>query len=332
MLCRLENGKEEDDSGEETRRRSASVLEMKEHTHSRLGEELYKAQQDLKLKDEECKKLARVHEQMSSELEDLTAKLFEEANNMVQDANIKRMNSEKFLKEANSKIEVLQAEVSALKALVITSTPSMPNYHMHPQLAESAETKKKESTFVKGHRRSTSHHNFSKDLQPVPIPVVPPVSRQEWEVDPIYFDEFRTWRQSSPSSLDPECPFLTRIIKEDVSPCLTFANKELSESVYQGIIDNTLAIEPVPEKNPFPTKCTLTGTSKICKYRIRLGDSDPWKAVSQLVRNRLATVCDFITYIRYITQGLVKSDDRAIYWEIMRLRKQMCLARLGLTS
>ena len=32
-------------------------------------------------------------------------------------------------------IEVLQAEVSALKELVITSTPSMPNTHLHPQIA-----------------------------------------------------------------------------------------------------------------------------------------------------------------------------------------------------
>ena len=38
--------------------------------------------QELKLKDEECKKLGRVHEQMSEELEELTAKLFEVGNTL----------------------------------------------------------------------------------------------------------------------------------------------------------------------------------------------------------------------------------------------------------
>ena len=31
-------------------------------------------------------------------------------------------------------VEVLQAEVSALKALVLTSTPSAPNPHLHPHI------------------------------------------------------------------------------------------------------------------------------------------------------------------------------------------------------
>ncbi len=58
-----------------------------------------------------------------------------------------------------SQIDILQAEVTALKALVITSTPSMPNRHLHPQLEPRAG-----SAFVKGHRRSTSHHNFNQDV------------------------------------------------------------------------------------------------------------------------------------------------------------------------
>ena len=91
-------------------------------------------------------------------------------------------------------IEVLQAEVVALKALVITSTPSMPNYHLHPQLDIPKDTKTHNnnntetvnqqqnntqikqnnnsgdpSTFVKTHRRSTSHHNFTQAVKTVDI-------------------------------------------------------------------------------------------------------------------------------------------------------------------
>ena len=60
--------------------------------------------QELKLKDEECQKLSRIQDQLNNEVEELTAKLFEEANNMVQDAHVKRMHAEKLLKEANSKV------------------------------------------------------------------------------------------------------------------------------------------------------------------------------------------------------------------------------------
>ena len=54
---------------------------------------------------------------------------------MVQDANVKRMQSEKLLKESRAKVDILQAEVTALKSMLITSTPSMPNRHLHPQVS-----------------------------------------------------------------------------------------------------------------------------------------------------------------------------------------------------
>ena len=53
---------------------------------------------------------------------------------MVLAANEKQAASEKALQEATMKIDVLQAEVAALKTLVITSTPSRPNAHLHPQI------------------------------------------------------------------------------------------------------------------------------------------------------------------------------------------------------
>ena len=87
-------------------------------------------------------------------------------------------------------IEVLQAEVTALKALVITSTPSMPNRHLHPQIGVKKESKPTTGAFVKGHRRSTSHHNFSKVISPstteveFAVPVEPEVTeeREVWQL------------------------------------------------------------------------------------------------------------------------------------------------------
>lgn len=42
-----------------------------------------------------------------------------------------------FLSVSDSQIDVLQAEVTALKTLVLTSTPSSPNRQLHPQLQSS---------------------------------------------------------------------------------------------------------------------------------------------------------------------------------------------------
>ncbi len=52
---------------------------------------------------------------------------------MVNTAKAETAQAEKLLKEANGKIDVLQAEVQALKELVVTATPtsSTPNKHLH---------------------------------------------------------------------------------------------------------------------------------------------------------------------------------------------------------
>jgi len=69
-----------------------------------------------------------------------------------------------------------------------------------------------------------------------------------------------------------------------------------------------------------------------CNYCIKLDESQTPFAISESARNRIIAVCDLLTYLRYIAQGLVKCDDDGMYFEIARLRKNMCLARLGLSS
>lgn len=50
---------------------------------------------------------------------------------MVNEANVKRTAAERALKECLMQVDVLTAEVTALKTLVLTSTPSKPNLHLH---------------------------------------------------------------------------------------------------------------------------------------------------------------------------------------------------------
>jgi Rab-3A-interacting protein len=295
---------------------------------TQLKNELKKLQEALMQKELECLNLTHVQLQTGMEVEELTASLFEEANKMVQDANIKRMATEKNLIEANSRIEVLQAEVTALKALVLTSTPSTPNPHLNPQIDK---TKKTE---VRGHRRSTSHHSFIKEIQLPKFNLHNEVRTMEQpkpveESEPESMKDFRLWRQSP--DLNVSSPFLLHIINEDVLPCLNFANVELSKRVFDGILSNTVSVEPLVSQKMIDCQhCALSDKQTVCAYCFKLGDLQTPFAISKMVRNRIIAVCDFVTYMRYIMQGLVKSSEKEMFGELLQLRKKMCLARLGL--
>lgn len=96
------------------------------------------------------------------------------------------------------------------------------------------------------------------------------------QVDTTLFSEFQAWRASP--TLDKDCPFLERVYREDVGPCLDFTVQEvrwaegveggwlgtqspsfsllypgllqLSSLVRAAVEDNTLTIEPVASQNP----------------------------------------------------------------------------------
>ncbi|XP_078075885.1 rab-3A-interacting protein isoform X1 [Mustelus asterias] len=316
--------------------RSPFVLEVREKGYERLKEELAKAQRELKLKDEECERLSKVRDQLGQELEELTASLFEEAHKMVREANVKQAAAEKQLKEAQGKIDVLQAEVAALKTLVQSSSPTSPTKEFQPNT---------KAHFKKGHARNKSTSAMASNSQE--LNVMQPIVRDCKEVDSLLFGEFKAWKEEP--TIDRTCCFLDRVYKEDIYPCLTFSKSELASTILEAVEGNTLSIEPVGFQ-PLPVvkasalecggpngrkaeivkKCALSGQTKTCKHRIKLGDSSSYYYVSPFCRYRIMSVCNFFTYIRYIQQGLVKQQDvEQMFWEVMHLRKEMSLAKLG---
>jgi len=323
-----------------------NVVELKEQTFSKLQSDLADAHQQLKLKDEEVNRLSRIRQEVETELEDLTASLFQEAHNMVRDANVKQAGAEKALKESQMKVEVLTAEVAALKTLVLTSTPSRPNPHLHPQIDPKARDEGV-TFFSKKHRRCPSHFNlkYGRENSPpdsperennistcaVPTSVNTNEEKDSLEVDPIIHAEFLKWKENP--KMDKDNEFLKRIYSEDITLCLSFNNLELSEKVLTAVETGTIFIEAINDKTKtiFPKKCALLEVPRQCFYRMNVGEPNVWYAISRICRNRIISVCDFINYLKYIQQGLVKSSAHDVYWEITRLRKEMLLARLGLS-
>uniref|UniRef100_A0A8C2KQ73 RAB3A interacting protein (rabin3)-like 1 n=1 Tax=Cyprinus carpio TaxID=7962 RepID=A0A8C2KQ73_CYPCA len=319
----------------------SSSLEIKEKGTEFLREQLDAAQKELKLKDEECVRLSHVRNQLEQELEELTASLFEEAHKMVREANVKQAAAEKQLKEAQGKIDVLQAEVSALKTLVLTSTPSSPNRQLHPQLLSPGSSRA--SSRPGGHTRNKSASG-ALQLQTEPTPTDVASDREDKELDSVLFAEFLSWKEAP--SLDRSSAFISRVYREDIGPCLSFTCSELSQSVQCAVENNSLTIEPIAMstlhtvkalerggpngcRTPIETKCALSGMSRPCRHRIKLGDKENYYYISPSSRARITAVCNFFTYIRYIQQGLVRQDVQQMFWEVTRLRREMSVAKLG---
>jgi len=289
-----------------------SFLSVDKRLFGRLQEELTQAQSELKLKEEQVMKLSRIRDDVEREMEDLTASLFQEAHRMVQEANVKRAQAEKALAESEMKVDGLETEVSALKALVITSTPSHPNLSHHRATADNTDSAPSSPSRGRPHTDHTD--GWCGD--------------SERNIDPTLRQEYVNWKKSP--ELGSSSPFLARIYREDVEPCLAFPASELSSRVRAAIQENILCLSPIkPDTGENPRDCALLHQPRTVKYKLKIDGEKEDFYICQLARNRVASVCDFLTYCRYVTQGMVKSPINEVYWEIMDLRKKMCCARLG---
>uniref|UniRef100_A0A915E0C9 Uncharacterized protein n=1 Tax=Ditylenchus dipsaci TaxID=166011 RepID=A0A915E0C9_9BILA len=90
-------------------------------------------------------------------------------------------------------------------------------------------------------------------------------------------------------------------------------------------------MEPINKEDAVKAReCSLLKVKKVCPYRLRTSPETGWEFVSLLARNRIAAVCDFFTFLRYLHQGICKPSLLESYWNIVNLRKNMTLAKLGL--
>ncbi|XP_060932695.1 guanine nucleotide exchange factor for Rab-3A [Limanda limanda] len=253
---------------------------------------------------------------------------------MVNEANVKQAAADKQLKEAQGKIDVLQAEVTALKTLVLTSTPSSPNRQLHPQLQPSGA--RGAYKHVGGHVRNKSASGIFPSSPGKHEPSS--VAKEDREMDSVLYAEFLMWKEHP--SFERSSAFLRRIYREDIGPCLSFTRSELSQLVQSAVENNSLTIEPVAMSAlPMvkasavecggPKKCALSGVSRLCRHRIKLGDKGSYYYISPSSRARITAVCNFFTYIRYIQQGLVRHNAEQMFWEVMSFRREMTVAKLG---
>ena len=173
----------------------------------------------------------------------------------------------------------------------------------------------------------------------VPAGCTPNSGSDMRNVDPVLRQEYLEWKKT-PCLDRNNSDFLSRIYREDIDLCLDFPiaskNVNLKKDLHQAIHNQSICITPLkPEKNEFKKNCPLLNSENVlCKFHVRLGlnetaDETDEFCISQLARNRITAVCNCLNYLDYIIKGLVKSHHNDVYWEILHLRKNMVLARLG---
>lgn len=303
----------------------ASMVDAKEHAIQVLMKELDKAQKELALKTDDCDKLSQVRTQMESEVTDLTAQLFEAANKMVQDAEGRRHAAEKKRDELEKLSEDLLQQVEALKFMVLNSTSRTSSHHINPQLNPPSPSFKDRLT-KKSHRRSTSHHDFTKESRERAEQEAKQ-QVQVKEIDDVCYDEFQRWK-NYPDLLAGDSPFLQRLYHEDVQPCLNFNNRQLVDCIVMGAKQNTLFIEPIKGDNSLPRSCSLTNKKKLCYYNIKLDETDSFHPISNMCRNRVIAVVELYQFLGYICKNLIRWSDKDMFIHLNNLRLKVAQARL----
>uniref|UniRef100_A0A673J8D6 Guanine nucleotide exchange factor for Rab-3A-like n=1 Tax=Sinocyclocheilus rhinocerous TaxID=307959 RepID=A0A673J8D6_9TELE len=137
--------------------------------------------------------------------------------------------------------------------------------------------------------------------------------------------KFLSWKETP--SLDRSLAFISRVYREDIGPCLSFTCSELSQSVQCAVENNSLTIEPVSMSSLHtvkaiecggPNKCALSGMSRPCRHRIKLGDKENYYYISPSSRARVQNYGNFPVVA-----------VQQMFWEVMRLRREMSVAKLG---
>ena len=79
-----------------------------------------------------------------------------------------------------------------------------------------------------------------------------------------------------------------------------------------------------------PKHCALFDAPLVCQFQVILEEAPSEQfEICALARNRIAAACECVIYLRYICEGLVKAHHNEVYWEIVKRRRKVTMAKLG---
>ncbi|KAI9279861.1 hypothetical protein BY458DRAFT_553639 [Sporodiniella umbellata] len=306
-------------------------------------------QQELKQKDEQLNRLTldlqalnqkyvaeieRVgniqHEKdcVEHELEELSRKLFEEANEMVAAEKRARHQLETELKLTQEHLAAEKNQLHELRLRLLEPT------------AQTAQKKRKSK---------------AKSMPALP---------QKNSFDDVQIDFFRDFVAMCVTGTTVkkihQSDFMKHCLHEDIEPCLRFGpqSKMSAKKMIESFSRQPCFIQLATEESIQQQKqqqqqsttlwnrkivsssprsiCSACGRSSGCTtqeavyYQFRLDEADHWLLIDQYCRDRIVAVCEFFVFIRNIQLGLYcDRSTQDLYSENIRLRLQMFYSRMG---
>ncbi|KAG2212267.1 hypothetical protein INT47_001626 [Mucor saturninus] len=289
--------------------------------YSSLQEDLSVLKNKLVKEKEETERAKEEKRVLENELEDLSQKLFEEANHMV-------ANEKKAKHELEIQYQHLQAELKQCQIQLEAE---------EEQLKE-LKNKLGDETTVKQVTTTGAQESLL-------------------DIDPMLLSEFKELVDCGPSRKLHTIPFMKNSLLEDIEPCLRFgpSSRLSTKKLCEAISLNACFIEECPQvcpQQPDPLKisalkttlwerataisgCQACGrnTETVLPYRFRISVMDDWACIDKFCRDRLVAVCEFYLFVRNTRQGYYHSRTLSdLYNESVQLRLSMFYTRMGTPS
>ncbi|KAI9275347.1 hypothetical protein BY458DRAFT_507164 [Sporodiniella umbellata] len=279
------------------------------------------------------------------ELEELTQKLFEEAESMVHiekaeqallDKENQRLTSH--LHQVRGELETASGELNLLKRQM-TQENEQPAYldaYLRAQL---------------------------DILTACSSPLEAQVEAVEDDSALMGFSDFMQTAGQTPLRKLHSLKYMKYAVREDVEPCLRFGPQPriAAKKIVDAILVKTCFVEECPEgfvdeqylrqkqevataslwerftQSSIFSGCQACGRNvtkdereSVLKYRFRISYFDEWACVDRYCRDRLVAVIEFYSFIRHMRAGLYKHRSlHELYQQMSLLRLQMFLARMG---
>ncbi|KAL1924518.1 uncharacterized protein VTP21DRAFT_4172 [Calcarisporiella thermophila] len=342
-------------------------IEELEDAADARADELEALKRDLKILNEkyvdEIEKVAEIQhskDMVENELEELSQRLFEEANGMVASEARQRHELQLVRNQLETQLQETRERLAA---------ESQQLQELRKRMEEMAQQQPANATMGEesGSKRVSVHNRASVDFAELlglrqriaPINTEGDGSQQVDETLIAEFKEFITVGRSTLLKRLHSLPFMKHCLEEDIEPCLRFgSNPRVNpRKIADAILYNACFIEGAPpgmmeeiakseqglrnsalrpmlwerfsDPGPF-LGCQACGRTGEMKFRFRISSLDDWLPIDQYCRDRLVAVGEFYVFIRNLHQGLYESRSiQDLYAECFRLRLQMFYARLG---
>lgn len=329
-------------------------LALKNHQLERLELDLKMMNQKYIAEIERVGNVQHEKDLVELELEELSRKLFEEANAMVAIEKKARHHIENELLQTKEQLIAEQTQLHELRS----------RFNQADTLTEAT---------MKNRNKQQIHLEDNTLLYPTPSNSNHSLQQPCNLIDYVLLKSFQEYvtaaskKLLSPKKLN-QTPFMKYCLSEDIEPCLRFGPQ--SKLSVKKMLDylsrqpcfiethhSTLQQQKQPYTKPLlwerfsqqqhhhylqnqsiilSNSCSACGrssksldnNSSILKYRFKLDENDNWLPIDQYCRDRLVAVCEFFVFIRNIQLGLY--SDRSIedlYKENIRLKLQMFYSR-----